>query len=56
MLSLCIKVAALSSVMALSEAMAKNCFEIILQESETVPQEPFIPALTKYGLSFIKGT
>lgn len=49
-------VAAPSSVMALSETVAKNAFEIILQESETVPQEPFIPALTKHGVSFIKGT
>lgn len=54
-LSPCMKAAALSSVMAVSEAMAKNCFEILLQESETVPQEPFIPVLTKYDVSFIRG-
>lgn len=51
-----VKAAALSAVMGLSEAKAKNCLEIILQESETLPQEPFIQALTKYGVSFIKGT
>lgn len=43
-------------MVALSEAKAENDFEIILQESETVPQELFIQALTKYGVSFIKGT
>lgn len=49
------KAVALSAVMGLSEAKAKNRFEIILQESETVPQETFIRA-PKYGVSFIKGT